>query len=147
MKYFSLALFLSAAIATPSFATVTVSSPVAGSKVTSPVHYVATATAPSCSKGVAAMGIYVDNKLVYTVHKNELNTEIKLAAGVENTVVQEWDKCGGPSTYTKVKLTVTAAASGPTVSIVADPTFIAPGGSSTLTVTAADATGVVIAGS
>lgn len=147
MKYFSLALFLSAAIATPSFATVTVSSPVAGSKVTSPVHYVATATAPSCSKGVAAMGIYVDNKLVYTVHKNELNTEIKLAAGVENTVVQEWDKCGGPSTYTKVKLTVTAAASGPTVSIVANPTFIAPGGSSTLTVTAADATGVVIAGS
>src|ERR1700691_150819 len=123
MKCFPLALFLSVGLSTPVFAAVTVSSPVSGSTVTSPVHYVATATAPTCSKGVAAMGIYVNNKLVYTVHSNELNTEITLATGVQNTVVEEWDKCG-LGKYTPVKLTVIAA-SGLSVGIVADPTVVA----------------------
>jgi Big-like domain-containing protein len=146
MKCFPIALFLSFVLSTPVFAAVTVSSPKSGSTVTSPVKYVATATAPTCSKGIGAMGIYVNNKLVYTVHKNELSTEITLAKGVQNTVVEEWDKCGHPGQYVKIKLTVTAE-SGPTVTIVANPPSIAPGGSSTLTVTAANATRVVVAGS
>jgi len=42
---------------------VSVTSPVVNSTVTSPVNYIATATTTTCAKGVAAMGIYVDNKL------------------------------------------------------------------------------------
>ena len=145
MKWFRFALFLSAAISTPLFATITISSPANGSTKTSPVQYVASATSPSCSKGIGAMGIYVNNKLVYTVHKNEINTEIKLSTGVQNTVVEAWDNCGHGQ-HTAVKVTVIAAP-GPTVNITASPTTIAPGHSSTLTVTAANATKVVVTGS
>jgi hypothetical protein len=67
-------------VASPALATVTVTSPAAGATVTSPVHYVATATTTTCSKGVGSMGIYVDNKLVYTVNGTSLNTELTLAA-------------------------------------------------------------------
>ena len=77
----------------PSNTGVAVTSPVAGSTVTSPVNYVATATS-SCAKGVASMGIYVDNKLVYVVDAATLNTSLSLAAGAEHTVVEEWDHCG-----------------------------------------------------
>jgi phospholipase C len=92
----------------PAFATVTVSQPANGTTVTSPANYVASATT-TCAKGVAAMGIYVNNSLVYTVNAASLNTSITLGAGKSNTVVQEWDKCGGASS---TPITVTVA--GPT---------------------------------
>jgi hypothetical protein len=88
---------------------VTVTSPAANSTVTSPVSYAATATS-TCSKGVASMGVYVNNKLIYVVDAATLNTSISLAAGAEHTVVEEWDKCGGAA-YTTVNLTV--GSSGP----------------------------------
>ncbi len=86
---------------------VTVSSPAANSTVTSPVSYVATATT-SCAKGVASMGIYVNNKLVYVVSAASLNKSLSLANGAEHTVVEEWDKCGGAA-YTTVNLTVSSS--------------------------------------
>src|SRR5215472_13245205 len=89
------------------FATVTVTSPGNSATVTSPVHYVATATATSCAKGVASMGIYVNNKLTYVVNGASLNAQISLSAGVENTVVEEWDYCGGAITTT-INLNVVA---------------------------------------
>jgi hypothetical protein len=51
------------------------------------------------------MGIYVDNKRVYVVDSSKMDTQISMAAGAENTVVQEWDYCGG-STKTTINLTV-----------------------------------------
>ena len=59
--------FVSAAFVTPAFATVTVTKPTNNSTVTSPVQFVATASTTTCSKGVASMGIYVNNKLTYVV--------------------------------------------------------------------------------
>ncbi len=75
---------------------VAVSLPLAGAQVSSPVPYVATANA-SCSKGVAAMGVYVNNQLAYKVAGGNLNTSLPLGTGSQNTVVQEWDNCGGSS--------------------------------------------------
>ena len=93
------------AVANTAFAGVTVSSPSNNSTVGTSVHYVAQATT-SCSKGVASMGIYPSaNWLVYTVQSSHLDTTINLNPGTYNTVVEEWDNCGGASTAT-VKITV-----------------------------------------
>jgi phospholipase C len=131
----------------PAFATVNVSSPKNGATVTSPVHYVASATTTTCSKGVASMGIYVNNKLVYVVNATKLDHQLSLATGYEHTVVEEWDHCGG-ATYTTINLTVKSSTPPvPTASISANPTSISAGGSSTLTVKAANATQVTVTGS
>ena len=125
---------------------VTVTSPAANSTVTSPVTYAATATTATCATGIASMGIYVNNKIVYVVSGAKLNTQLTLAAGAEHTVVEEWDNCGGAA-YTTINLTVQAAQPAPTVNISANPAAISAGGSSTLTVTAANATSVTLTGS
>jgi len=51
------------------------------------------------------MGVYANNKLVYVANGGVLNAQVSLAAGPQQTVVQEWDKCGG-STYVAVPLVV-----------------------------------------
>ena len=99
--------------AASAFASVTVTSPKSGAIVTSPVPYVATATTTTCAKGVASMGIYVNNKLTYVVNAATMNTTLSLAAGSYGTVVEEWDKCGGAS-YTKVPITVSGGGGGGT---------------------------------
>ncbi|HZR58815.1 MAG TPA: hypothetical protein VFA74_18240 [Terriglobales bacterium] len=71
-------------------------SPTNNSQVTSPVHYVASAASPQCAKGIAAMRIYTAPGVsAYTVNSNQLDTNITLASGTYNTVVQAWDNCGG----------------------------------------------------
>src|SRR3984885_1850663 len=97
--------------AAPVFASVTVTSPKSGSTVSSPVAFVATATTTTCSKGVASMGIYVNNKLTYVVDATTMNTTLTLAAGSYSTTVEEWDKCGGAS-YTKIPITVSSSGGG-----------------------------------
>lgn len=93
---------------------VTVTSPANNSTVTSPVQYTATATAASsCTAGVSAMGIYVNNQLEYQVNGNNLNTSLTLAPGTYNTVVQEWDNCGGALT-TPINITVNGGGGGGT---------------------------------
>jgi phospholipase C/uncharacterized cupredoxin-like copper-binding protein len=145
MKILPWVSLLSLLAAVPVFGTVKVTSPTPGSTVTSPVQYVATSTASTCSKGVASMGVYVNNKKIYVVSGAKLNTSITLATGSQHTVVEEWDKCGGATTET-VNLTVQAA-NATTVSISANPTSVTPGNSSTLTVNASNATSVTVAGS
>lgn len=122
---------------------VTVTSPANNSTVTSPVSYAATATT-SCTKGVASMGIYADNQLKYVVNGATLNTQLALSAGTQYTVVQDWDYCGG-SSKTPITLNVQAAA-GPTVGITANPSSIDAGSSSTLSVTASNATKLMVSG-
>src|SRR5205823_6887197 len=73
------------------------SAPTNASSVATTVQYVAKATS-SCSKGIAAMGIYTaPNQLVYTVPGASLNTLLNFSPGTYNTVVQEWDNCGWTS--------------------------------------------------
>ena len=97
--------------AAPAFATVTVTSPKSGATVTSPVSFVASATTTTCAKGVASMGIYVNNVLKFVVDATTMNTTLTLAAGSYSTTVEEWDKCGGAS-YTKIPITVTTSGGG-----------------------------------
>jgi phospholipase C len=141
IHYTVVALFAYAATAS---ATVSVTSPSNGATVTSPVHYVATATSSTCSDGVASMGIYDDNKLVYEVSGASLNTELTLSAGSQNTVVEEWDYCGGATTA-PIDLTVVEP-EPPAVTITANSPSILDGGSTVLTVTAGDATSVTLSG-
>ncbi len=124
---------------------VSVTSPLNNSTVTSPVNFVATAATSTCSKGVASMGIYVNNVKDYVVSGTKMNTSLTLANGTQHITVEEWDKCGGAA-FTHLTLTVAAKASA-AVNITANPTSISSGGSSTLTVSASNATQVSIAGS
>lgn len=90
------------AVAVPSFADVTVTSPTSATVSTpgsasgsSPIHFVATSSAPNCGKGVAAMGIYTaPHKLAYSVQGAQMDTNLSLGAGTYNVAVQEWDNCG-----------------------------------------------------
>ncbi len=100
-----LTIFLFSAWAIPGFATVTVKTPANGATVSSPVYYSATATTNTCTKGVASMGLYVDDQLVYVQNGASLSTNWPLSPGKYNTVVEEWDYCGG-ATYTPIAITV-----------------------------------------
>lgn len=90
----------------PAFANVIVTSPQNGETVTPQAKFVATANTTTCAKGVASMGVYIDNKLEYVVNGTSLNTTLALSAGGHNAVVQEWDYCGG-ATLTEIPITVT----------------------------------------
>jgi hypothetical protein len=92
------------AFALPAFGGVNVTSPGNGATVNSPVHFAATATT-SCSKGVAAMGVYTaPYVLAYKVNGSSLNANISMSSGTHYPVVQEWDNCGSSS---KVQLKIT----------------------------------------
>jgi hypothetical protein len=84
-----------------------VASPKNNATMGTPVNYVATASTTSCSKGVASMGVYLDNQLIYVVNGASLNTSLPVPAGAHNTVVEEWDYCGGAA-YTPIAITVNA---------------------------------------
>ncbi len=110
-KSLSLFVCLSAIFAPAAFAGVTVSSPGNGATISGSVHYVASATT-SCSKGVASMGIYTaSGVLAYVVNGASLNTTLSLSPAKYETVVQEWDHCGGAST-TPITVTVESGGGG-----------------------------------
>lgn len=88
-----------------------VTSPANNSTVGSPVNFAATATT-SCSQGVSSMGIYTaPSQLAYVVNGASLNTSLSLSPGTYNTVVEEWDKCGGAAT---TPVTITVSGNGKT---------------------------------
>jgi len=91
---------------------ITVTLPVNGSQIPSPVQFKASAASPNCAKGVASMRIYTAPGVdAYTVDSSSLNTSITLSAGTYNTVVQSWDNCGNVG-KTFVTITVTKTNSG-----------------------------------
>jgi hypothetical protein len=51
------------------------------------------------------MGVYVDNQLVKVVNGGSLNTSVNIGGGTHNTVVEEWDNCGGAA-YTPISVNV-----------------------------------------
>jgi hypothetical protein len=106
----------------PAFATVVVNSPSNGGSYSGSVPFSASATTSTCSRGVASMGIYINNSLKYTADGTSLNTSVSLGAGTYNAVVQEWDYCGGSTSTARtvtvsnqVGVSVSAPASGATV--------------------------------
>ena len=109
MKNLYVGACLTLILATFAFADVSVSSPSNGAQVGSPVQYVATSTTSTCSKGVASMGVYVDDQLIYVVNGASLNKSLPVSAGKHNTVVEEWDYCGG-ATFTPLTITVNGQA-------------------------------------
>jgi hypothetical protein len=107
VRRFFLSAGLMATWALSAFAGVVVTAPNNGVTVQSPVKFVATATT-SCSKGVSAMGIYTAPfQLVYVGNGASLNTSLTLSPGTYNTVVEEWDNCGGAAS-TPVTITVSS---------------------------------------
>jgi phospholipase C len=132
----------------PTTTAVNVSSPAAGSTVTSPVHFVATAQTATCAGGVASMGIYDNNSLIYTVSGPSLNTSLTMANGAHHTVVEEWDYCGGAA-YTTVNITVGSAPTQTAVTVtspVAGSTRTSPVPFAASAVTATCAGGVAAMG-
>lgn len=93
----------------PAFATVIVTSPGNGATVALNVSFSAYASTNTCSKGIASMGIYIDNANMYVGNGATLITTLQLAPGAHVASIQEWDYCGG-STLTKISLTATTQA-------------------------------------
>jgi len=89
-----------------------VTTPKNGATVDSPVQFTATSSAASCAKGVASMGVYVNNKLTAVQSGHSLSKQIDLGPGTYDTVVEEWDYCGGAH-FTPVKVTVAGASETP----------------------------------
>jgi len=115
---------LIAGLAASAMAGVAVSSPSAGATIGSPVSFVASASTSTCSKGVASMGVYVNDKLSYVVNGTQLNTKLTLPPGTHKTVIQEWDYCGG-STFATAMVTV-ASQPGVFVSSPANNSTVGP---------------------
>jgi hypothetical protein len=89
---FCVALSVAARATTP---VVVVISPGNNSQVSSPVHYVASATSSQCSKGIAAIRIYLAPHVsAFTVRSDSLDTNLTLSPGHYQTVVEAWDNCG-----------------------------------------------------
>ena len=106
------------ALATASFAGVSVSSPATGSTSGSPVHFVASA---SSNSPITAMRIYVDNASVFLVSANSLNTSLAMASGKHNVVIQAWDSTGAVFKAAPITLTVTGTTAPPPSGLPAPP--------------------------
>lgn len=131
---------LTLSVAFASTPVVTVTYPVNGSTVHGPAYYAASATSPTCAKGIASMRIYsAPSVSAYTVNAAQFSTFISLTPGTYSTVVQSWDYCGGVG---KTPITVTVASTGgvtvytPTVSTApASPIHFVASASATSTCT------------
>ncbi len=82
-----------------------VTSPSNNATVGSPVQFTASANTSTCAKGVASMGVYINNNLIFVSNGKSLNTALPLGAGTYHAVVEEWDFCGG-ATFTSMTITV-----------------------------------------
>jgi hypothetical protein len=93
-------------------ANITITSPQNGAVLTSPVNFVANAYDPN---GVAAMQIYVvPGKVAYQTNSDSINTNLNIAPGKYNVVIQEWSDT---DTYLKKTVAITVQNGPPTVTI------------------------------
>ncbi len=121
--------------------TVLICSPANGASVTSPVQF--NAAARDNAHPVTKMILYVDSTQKANSTTNSLTALVTLAAGKHKVTIRAWDKTGFFFSSSE-NITVTATAPQPAVSISANPGVIASGQSSTLTVSAQNATSVVV---
>jgi major membrane immunogen (membrane-anchored lipoprotein) len=114
MKMTAILLVLGATF--PALGQVSVTAPANNSQVATNVQFVASAHS-ACAKGVSAIGIYTaPNVLAYVVAGSSLNTELTLAPGTYQTVVQEWDNCGGVG---KANVSIVVKGNAPEVQVTA----------------------------
>lgn len=90
--------------ASAAFAGVAVTSPAAGSTVTSPAHFVASANS---SFPITGMRVYVDNVSVFATSAASVDTSIAMNSGSRFVVTQAWDSTGAVFT-TSMTVNVTA---------------------------------------
>lgn len=105
--------------AAPALAAVAVTTPTNGATVGTSFPVVAT-TNTTCSQGVAAVGIYVDDKLQWSADGTTVNTTITLTPGAHYVVVQNWDYCGG-ATKTGLNLMISDNSTPPASSLPGTP--------------------------
>jgi PKD repeat protein len=70
---------------------VTITTPLAGASVTSPVHVIANAVS---GNPIVSMKIYVDSVAVYSINAAKLDTFVKMAIGSRRLTVQAWENNG-----------------------------------------------------
>lgn len=102
---------------------VTISSPANGSSNGSPVHFVASASAP---RTISTMRIYVDNNNVFDSSSNRVDTYVPLGSGTHYVVIQAWDVSG--AVY---KATETISIGGASSASTAPTSTSAPSGAKT----------------
>jgi len=93
---------------------ITITAPANNSSDATPVTVTANAvTPPTCSAGIAAMGIYpTPSNLLFKTSASSFSQSFILNPGsYPNFIVQEWDKCGGVS---KLSISITVTGSLPT---------------------------------
>src|SRR5215472_6258847 len=73
------------------FAGVSVSSPAAGTTISSPVHFAASA---SGTYPITSMTIYVDSNIAYQLYAASLDTYVNMGTGQHFISVQAWDSHG-----------------------------------------------------
>jgi hypothetical protein len=72
---------------------VNISAPSSGTTVSSPVNFVASATA-STGRVINTMRIYVDSSNAYTVNAASLNASLTMSTGTHSISMQAWDNTG-----------------------------------------------------
>jgi phospholipase C len=120
--------------------TVNICSPAAGAMINSPVQF--TAAARDDEHPITGMILYVDSVIHARSSNGLLSASVALAAGQHAIVIRAWDSTGFFFSSSE-RITVTTAAP-PTVTISANPTQISQGQSSTITVTAQNASQVAV---
>ena len=128
--------------------TVKICAPVAGSTVSSPVQF--TASALDTTHRITAMKLYVDNvekgSASFLANSVTFTASVALAGGTHTAIIRAWDSSGFFFSTTE-SFTVSAAPPpppAPTVTISANPAQISSGQNSVLTVAAQNASTVVI---
>jgi hypothetical protein len=76
------------------FASVSVSSPANNATVSSPAHFVASATPTSSRYRISGFAIYVDNARVYRTGYDHIDTHVSLGSGTHKVVLKAWDTSG-----------------------------------------------------
>ena len=110
---------LSVLCTSAAFATVNLSSPANGGTYTGSVQFTAYGST-TCQKGVGSMGIYTaPGVLAYVVNGNQINTSLSLNPATYNTVITEWDNCGGATT---ASATITVKSGGSSGVWITSPT-------------------------
>lgn len=101
-----------------SFAGVAVQSP-SNTSVTSPVHFVATATS---THTITAMRIYIDGTSVFHNTSGSLDTMLTIAAGQHSALIQAWDTTGAVFKSAMVLTVGSSPSATPTPTPSASPT-------------------------
>lgn len=124
--------------------TVKICSPAAGSTVSSPVQL--SAAALDHEHTITAMTAYVDSKVAAHSTSASLSASVPMTTGNHFIVIRAWDSSGFYFSSSET-ITVGSSVQAPSVNITANPMTISSGGTSSLSISAQNATSVIVTGS